>query len=269
MTRTDIELCEDPDHPGSWEVLSDGVRQSYVDLADPTRLVFDYARAIGAVLDGLPAGPLDVVHVGGAACTLARYVAATRPGSAQVVLDPDAELTSVVLDRLPLPEGADVRVEPVDGRTGLGRLPAGSVDVVVVDALAEGRVPAELTTTGFVAEAARMLRPDGVLVLDVVSAPDDDYARRVTASLGDVLAHRLVVGFPTIVRGLRFGNLVVAGSRQPLAAEVVRQAALRLPQPQLTLAGADVAGWVDGVAPLTDADAVPSPRPPRMVYRPR
>jgi spermidine synthase len=269
VTRTDIELREDPDRPGSWEVLSDGVRQSYVDLVDPTRLVFDYARAISAVLEGLPAGPLEVVHVGGAACTLGRYVAATRPGSAQVVLDPDEELTRLVLDRLPLPEGADVRMDAADGRTGVAATADASVDAVVVDALAEGRVPAALTTTGFVAEAARVLRPGGVLVIDVVSAPDHDYARRVAASVRQLLPHVLVVGFPTIVRGLRFGNVVVAGSAEPLAEEAVRDAALRLEQPQLTLTGADVDDWVDGAVPLTDADPARSPRPPRMVHRPR
>lgn len=266
--RPDVAFREDPDRPGGWEVLSDGVRQSYVDLADPTHLAFDYALAMAAVLDALPAGPLAAVHVGGAACTLPRYVASTRSGSAQVVLDPDAELTRLVTERLPLPVDADVRHLAVDGRTGVGLLDDGSADVAVVDALAEGRVPAELTTTDFLGEAARVLRPAGVLLVDVVSAPDHDYARRVAATVGSVFPHLLAVGFPTILRGLRFGNLVLAASREPLPVDVVTEAALRLPKPQQVLIRAGLDAWVDRARVLTDADAHPSPPPPAAVYRP-
>ena len=46
-------------------------------------------QAFADVLDALPAGPLAVTHVGGGGCTLARYLAATRPGSSQIVLEPD------------------------------------------------------------------------------------------------------------------------------------------------------------------------------------
>ena len=60
-------------------------------LDDPTRLEFEYVRWTGDLLDVLaPEGePLHTVHVGGAGCTLARYVAATRPRSRQVVLEND------------------------------------------------------------------------------------------------------------------------------------------------------------------------------------
>jgi hypothetical protein len=44
---------------------------------------------MGLVLDALPCGPLAVTHVGGAGLTLARYVQHTRPGSPQIVLEPD------------------------------------------------------------------------------------------------------------------------------------------------------------------------------------
>lgn len=74
----------------------DDMQQSAVDLGDPTRLVFDYVRRIGDLLDVMPAGPLRVLHVGGAAMTLPRYVAATRPRSAQIVLEPATDRKSVV-----------------------------------------------------------------------------------------------------------------------------------------------------------------------------
>ena len=63
-------------------LLIDGVPQSHVDLEDPGYLDFEYVRRIGHVIDeAAPAGqPLRVLHLGAGALTLARYVAATRPG---------------------------------------------------------------------------------------------------------------------------------------------------------------------------------------------
>src|SRR4051812_43256994 len=126
----------------------DGQDQSYVDLADPGHLAFDYVRRIGDVLDswGTPGDRARVLHIGGAGLTLPRYVAHTRPGSAQVVLEPAAEVTELVRHELPLPRHSGVKVRPTDGRTGLGAIRDGSLDLVVVDAFAEGRVPADLVT---------------------------------------------------------------------------------------------------------------------------
>src|SRR3954447_8149729 len=107
------ELLADADRPGGWLLLVDRIRQSYVDLDDPTYLDFEYVQSFADVLDALPGGRLAVTHVGGGACTLARYVGVTRPGSPQLVLEPDAELTALVRARLPFPRNARIRVRPV------------------------------------------------------------------------------------------------------------------------------------------------------------
>src|SRR5207248_7157458 len=80
------ELLRDADRRAAWMLLVDGVPQSHVDLEDPTYLEFEYVRRLGHVLDtAAPEGePLHVLHLGAGALTLARYVAATRPGSRQV-----------------------------------------------------------------------------------------------------------------------------------------------------------------------------------------
>src|SRR2546423_600544 len=85
-------LVPDPDRPGGWTLRLDGTPQSYVDTADPAVLHFEYMRRLGSVVDAAaPAGePLRVLHLGGGALTLARYVAATRPGSTQQVVERDA-----------------------------------------------------------------------------------------------------------------------------------------------------------------------------------
>jgi hypothetical protein len=110
------ELLADLDRPSGWVLLIDRVRQSYVDLDDPTYLDFEYMRCLADVLDALDPGPLAVTHIGGGALTLARYIAATRRGSSQIVLEPDAAMTELVRSRLPLPRGERIKVRPVGAR---------------------------------------------------------------------------------------------------------------------------------------------------------
>ena len=59
-----VELLADIDRPGGWLLLMDRIRQSYVDLDDPSYLDFEYVQAFADVIDALPAGPLAVTHVG-------------------------------------------------------------------------------------------------------------------------------------------------------------------------------------------------------------
>src|SRR5712692_2193780 len=102
------ELAGDPDRPRAWTLLVDGIPQSHVDLDDPQYLEFGYMRRLGHLVDlAAPAGePLRVLHLGGGGLTLARYVAATRPGSWQLAVDCDAALVDVVRRRLPLDQPA-------------------------------------------------------------------------------------------------------------------------------------------------------------------
>src|SRR5471030_1001692 len=147
--------------------MMDGNPQSHVDLADPHNLGFEYIAHFAAVIDTLPAGPLAITHIGGAGLTLARYVNAERPGSPQIVLEPNAQLTDLVRRRLPLPRAHRIRVRPVDGLTGIAQLADASADVVVLDAYAAGRVPSELGTLEFFADVARVLRPGGTMLLNL------------------------------------------------------------------------------------------------------
>ncbi|WP_031094165.1 spermidine synthase-like protein, partial [Streptomyces sp. NRRL S-15] len=82
-------LLPDVDRDRAWLLTVDGAPQSYVDLDEPEHLEFEYVRRLGHVVDraGAPGAPLDVVHLGGGALTLPRYVAATRPGSRQDVAE--------------------------------------------------------------------------------------------------------------------------------------------------------------------------------------
>src|SRR5262249_51464326 len=96
-------------------LIMDEMQQSAVDLSDPTRLVFDYMRRMGDLVDAMPAGPLRALHIGGAAMSLARYLSATRKGSTQIVMEPSEEMLELVRREAPLPARSGIKVRAVDG----------------------------------------------------------------------------------------------------------------------------------------------------------
>lgn len=251
------------DRSNSFVLCLDGHDQSHVDLDDPLRLAFDYVRRIGDVLDaiGAPGAPLRVIHVGGAAMTLPRYVAATRPRSAQIVLEPDAALTALVRSELPLPARSGIKVRPVDGRSGLQGLRDGSFDAIVIDAYADGQVPADLVTLEAAAEVARILVPDGLMLFNLSDWAPFAWTRRVVSAVRAHLPQVMVSAEPATLRARRGGNLLLVASRGELPEQALLDRAARSTSPYKVLAPAAVSDALGGGQPFTDADTAPSPRP--------
>lgn len=269
-----MSICFEPDGHGGWTVMLDGQPQSHVDLTDPGLVTFEYVQhftlAIGACAPAAPTA-LRVTHVGGAGLTLARWVQHTRPGSPQIVLEPNAALTMAVRERLPLPRGHRIRVRPLDGRTGVSGLAPGSADVVVLDAYAAGRVPAELATPAFLADVARVLTPGGLLLANLADEPGLRWAARFLATGAAIerFGEMAVMATHDVLKGRRFGNLVAAAARladdpaRPyLDLEMLRRAVASAPIPTGIRSGAEVTRLIAGARPFTDADVLASPVPP-------
>jgi spermidine synthase len=262
------ELLADADRDGSWELQLDGVPQSHVDLLDPTHLEFEYVRRMGHVLD-LAADPgqaLDVVHLGGGALTLARYVAVTRPGSRQRVVELDEALTDLVRRELPLPRTARVRVRAADAREGLAALHDASADVVLVDVFAGARTPAHLTTVEFATDIARVLRPGGFTAWNVSDGPPLRFVRAEAATLRAVFPHVALLAEPGTLRGRRFGNTVAVASSVELPIPGLTRRCAGDPMPSRVVSDAELDRFVGQAAPVTDADAQPSPEPPAGIF---
>ncbi len=249
----------------SFVVRLSGMDQSHVDLADPTRISFDYVRRMADVIDVHAAArePTRVVHVGGAGLTLPRYVAATRPTSWQVVLEPDGALTELVRRELPLPRRSGIKVREVDGRAGVAALRDDAAQLVVVDAFADARVPADLVTVEFFADVARVLESDGLVLLNLTERAPFPWTRRVVAGLSETFGALMLSAEPPTLRGRRWGNLLVVASPTavPLAALTAR--ATTSPAPYRVLDHALVRDSFGGGTAYTDADAERSPAPPR------
>ena len=163
--------------------------------------------------------------------TLPRYVAATRPRSSQIVLEPAAELTELVRSELPLPRRSGIKVRPVDGRAGTAELRESSADVVILDAFDGARVPADLVTAEYFASVSRALTDGGWFLLNLTDRAPFAWTRRVVAALRTVFPELMVSAEPATLRGRRFGNLLVVASRAPCPGHLA-------PEPSRVLGGA-------------------------------
>lgn len=236
------------EHASSFVVRMGGRDQSYVDLADPTRLVFDYVRRMGDVVDAMaaPRAPVRVVHVGGAGLSLARYVAATRPGSAQVVLEPDAALTTRVRAELPLVRRSGIKVRPVDGVTGVGALRDAYAELVIVDAYADGEVPRDLLTPAFLGDVDRVLEFGGLLLLNLADRAPFPVARRVVAGIRGVFDHVVISAEPATLRGRRAGNLLLVAGNDGVPLAALSRSAVSSAAPYRVLAQGQVSDFFGG-----------------------
>ncbi|MFP5021431.1 spermidine synthase [Pseudonocardia phyllosphaerae] len=256
------ELVQDADRPSSWTLLLDGTAQSHVDLADPEHLEFEYVRRIAHVADlvGEPGRPLRVLHLGGGAWTLARYLAATRPRSPQTVVELDGALAALVARYLPDP--GEPGVVTAEARASLAGFAAASFDLVVLDVFAGARTPAQVTTAQFLAAVRRVLTPGGVYVANLGDGAPWPFLPGQVATLGAAFAELALVASPEVLRGRRFGNIVLVASDDELpVADLIRRAAGD-PFPARVTGDGDTRAWAGDAAVVTDATAVPSPRPP-------
>ncbi len=254
-----VELERDRDDPDGVTVLVNGVPSSYLDLADPTRLVFEYMQQMAAVVERVPepGGPLDVVHLGAAGCALARAIDAARPGSAQLAIELDVTLTELVRRWFDLPRSPALRIRAGDAREQLSTLADSSADVVVRDVFAGDTTPGHVRTRTMVAQVVRVLRPGGLYLVNCADRPPLTGARAEVATLREAFADVAVVAEPGLLRGRGYGNVVLAATDSPdlLGSAALARAIRSLPAPARLLHGAEVDAFAGDAAPLTDPPA--------------
>src|SRR5690606_18335118 len=197
-TSTGVARVErDPDRPSAVTLHVNGVPSSYVDLDDPGLLAFEYMQQMAAVVDELAPGPLRVLHLGAAGCSMPRWVEHTRPGSTQLGVDLDARLLELVRAWFDLPRAPRLRLRPDDARHTVEGLADASWDVVVRDVFAGDRTPDHLVTLGMAAAVHRVLATLAAVV------GEEAWAEGRLAAVAE----------PAQLKGRRYGNVVLAAAR--------------------------------------------------------
>ncbi len=240
-------IVVDPDRPTGRSLILDDLRHSYVDLEDPTFLEVRYFRLFADIVDPMtPEGALDVLDIGGAGFAFPRYIEATRPGSTNLVLEIDERLVEIAEDELGLELSDDLRVIVGDARLALDDQADDAFDLVIGDAFGGRAVPWHLTTTEVVGEIDRMLRPEGIYVMNVIDGGDSRFARAQLATLAEHFEHVVAIVPGGGVPSNRAVNQILVGSDVPLPTVEVD------PADGLLLDEAETAAYVDGARPLRD-----------------
>ncbi|GAB2465254.1 spermidine synthase [Conyzicola lurida] len=260
--------------PGSFTLVVDGTPQSHVNIDDPSELFFEYIQRMGHVIDqiGDPGQPITAVHLGAGAFTLPRYIEATRPGSRQQVVEIESDLVDFVRANLPWSPRAQIRVRHGDAREVVGKFPPGlrgSVDLLVIDIFSGARTPAHVTSLEFYESAVSLLSKDGIVLVNVADGPGLAFARGQTSTLASVVADVAVLAETQILKGRRFGNVVLVGSQTPLPLEWMPRLLAGGPHPSKVVAGAELRDFIAGAPIVTDATAIQSPPPAKSIFQVR
>jgi protein-L-isoaspartate O-methyltransferase len=253
----ELSVQRDPQRPSGRLLRQDDMDASYVDLADPRHLEFDYVRWLHLLLTTL--GARHVVHVGGAACTLARALLAEDASSRQEVFELDERVLDLARAHLGLRRQPGLKVRVADGRFALETRADASADAIVIDAFVGARVPRHLVTLEAFENCARVAPVTAVNVVDTAGWRD---ARAIAAGLGEAYAHVRALGSGS----RRGGNLIVFGVSEPNDDRRLESLAAADRSPARLLTAGDLAGsppWRD--QPASSSASASSERSPAAI----
>jgi spermidine synthase len=215
----DCELVADPDNSNGWLLKINGVMSSHIDVAEPLFLDFEYMRWIAALVESKwppeSKPKLRALHLGGGACSLARYFHAAYPDARQVVVELDSKLAEYVRGWFDLPKAPLLRIRVGEAREVTESLTPETRDLIIRDVFAGAFTPRALTTREFNDHAQRVLAPGGLYVVNSGDAPDLKNAREDAATIADTFAHTMIIADPAMLKGRRYGNMIMAGSHEP------------------------------------------------------
>ncbi|WP_427171207.1 spermidine synthase [Arthrobacter sp. 92] len=233
----------DPFTEGGFVLSIGGAEQSHVNLAEPDDIFYEYLRRIGHVVDlAAPWGePINALHLGAGALTLARYIQATRPGSVQYAVELERELLDFVMHELPLPEGTELHTVIGDARDAITGLPAElRFDVVILDIFSGPDAPEHIACSGFYREAAARLTPRGVLIINVGDEPGLTLVRSQVAALRQAMADVSAFAEAGMFTGRYPGNIILTGTQGPWPDMWTAALTARGPHPAKVLSGVDL-----------------------------
>lgn len=253
-----VAIDADPSDPYVRVLVLDSLTHAAVDLRDPTNLEFGYLRRFADATAPTRAslGPApDVLHIGGGGFTFPRYLQTLHPDAHQTVLELDPRILEIASSELGFVPTDQMEVRLGDARQSIRALPVDAFDLVFGDAFGGLAVPWHLTTAEFLDEVARVLRPGGAYVMNVIDGPRLGFVRAMAATGAARFPHVAVISGRGTIEGGAGGNLVVVASETPLdlaSIEVAIAAWGELEQTAVVVDPAEVAAFIGESVVLTD-----------------
>jgi hypothetical protein len=93
------------------------------------------------------------------------------------------------------------------------------------------------------------------------------FAKAQVSTLLAAFPHVVLLADPSVLRGRRFANLVLAASDAPLPEQDLVRRVSRAAGRARLVSGDDLRAFTGGAAPVTDATAQSAPRPPPDLFR--
>ena len=247
----------------------DDTPQSLVVPEHPEELHFEYVIRMGHLIDlyGEPGKAITALHLGAGALSIPRYIEHTRPGSRQQVIEKYAELVDLVREVLPLPKQASIRFRYGDAREALKNLPAGlrgAIDVIVVDVFDGATTPASVCSIEFYQELAAFMKPGGIVIANIADGPGLRFAKSQVSTLGAVFKSVAAFSDTGLLKGHRYGNVVMVAGNEDLSVEWMPRLLAAGPHPAKMLIGAELSKFAAGAPVMTDLSAVPSSEPKKF-----
>ena len=252
------ELLRDLERDTGWTLLVGCAEQSYVDVEDPTHLEFEYMQHIALAVDAVfsSGAPLSALHLGGGACTLPRWLAATRPGSRQRVVEASQQILDAVR---PLGDVAGCEIVHDDAVAALEHEKDAGRDLVVWDLYDGPRVVTSSLTLRVIAHMRRVVVDGGLVVLNVSDATPFDVVRPVVAALRVAFDDVALLAEPSTLRGRRSGNCVLVAATSSLPVPALRRAGAAAATRARVLAGEQLQDFCRDAVPATEEHPLPEP----------
>lgn len=209
------EIIHEPD--GSMLLMVNGVPSSHIVPGEPERLDFEYMRWIAAAVETRSWEKPRLTHLGGGGCTLARYFAHVWPHSRNTVVEWDMDLAVLAREKFDIPRKPAVKIRVGDAREETDGFVDASRDVIIRDVFESATTPRSLTTVEFYQACLRSLSADGLYVANCGSHGDLKEAREELAGMAEVFEHLAVIADPPMLKGRRYGNIVLLGSAVEIA----------------------------------------------------
>ncbi len=229
--------------------------QTCMDLRDPRKVVFPYARMTFAGLLANPK-PESILVIGLGGGTIPTVLSELYPDAAIDVVEIDPAVVAVAKKYFNYVDSPQSSVHVVDARVFIKRagIRGAQYDLVILDAFTGDYIPEHLMTVEFVAEAARLLADRGVLVANTFS----------TSVLYDHESVTYNTVFPEFInfKMPNTGNRVIIASKNELPTPKMMHEHAQQLEAKLNTYGVDMRiflpflkrdkDWQEHVRPLTD-----------------
>lgn len=205
------EIEADPFRDGAFILHVNGVPSSHIVPGEPRELEFEYMRWIATAVEAFAPGH-RITHLGGGACSLARYFADVWEDSKNTVVEFDAKLGELVREKFDIPRAPKVKIRAGEARGETEKFIPASRDVIIRDVFSGAITPAPLTTVEFFQAAHSSLIAGGLYVANCGDHSDLRGAKSEIAGLQEVFANVAVIADPPMLKGRRYGNIILIGS---------------------------------------------------------